>query len=79
MANCPHSSNTTTAGSDALLLQWGAIARTAMPAAPTKISALLCANCCAVQSESFTLPTPQRFTLPGYAALSFSARARPFR
>ncbi len=44
-ANRPHSSSTTTAGSVALLRQWGAMARTAMPTAPTKIRASACANC----------------------------------
>ena len=79
-AKRPHSSSTTTAGSDALLLQWGAMARTAMPTAPTKIRASLCANCRAVQSARPGCPGswPQRATLPGYSAASFSASARPF-
>ena len=39
ITNCPASSMHTTAGSVFLLLTYGAISRTAMPQAPTKISA----------------------------------------
>ena len=79
-AKRPHSSSTTTAGSCALLWQWGAMARTAMPTAPTKTRASLPANWRAVQSARCTCPAswPQRATLPGYAAASFWASARPF-
>ena len=79
-AKRPHSSSTTTAGSCALLWQWGAMARTAMPTAPTKTRASLPANWRAVQSARCTCPAswPQRVTLPGYAAASFWASARPF-
>ena len=76
-AKRPHSSTTTTAGSVALLRQWGAMARTAIPAAPTKISASLCANCCAVHAAKGTPCFPQRLTDPGRASASRPARATP--
>ena len=76
-AKRPHSSSTTTAGSDALLRQWGAMARTAMPTAPTKTRASLCVNCRAVHPARETPPLPQRSTLPGRASASRWASARP--
>ena len=76
-AKFPPSSTTTTAGSAALLLQWGAMARTAMPTAPTKIRASSCAKCSAVQPFRVTSP-PQRLTLPGRASASRWASASPF-
>ena len=61
ITNRPVSSATSTAGSVALLFTCGAIARTAMPAAPTKRSASESANRAAVQSASDTFP-PMRVT-----------------
>ena len=75
-AKFPPSSTTTTAGSAALLLQWGAMARTAMPTAPTKIRAILCkmlrrpafqghvsAAAAHAAGQSFRQPTGQRLAL----------------
>ena len=77
-AKWPHSSSTTTAGSTALFRQWGAMARTAMPTAPTKIRASAWANCSAAQSARPGPPWPQRSTVPGRAPASFWASASPF-
>ena len=77
-AKWPHSSSTTTAGSTALLRQWGAMARTAMPTAPTKIRASTWANCSAAQSARPGPLWPQRATVPGRALVSFWASASPF-
>lgn len=76
-AKCLHSSTTTTAGSLALLRQSGAMARTAMPTAPTKIRASFWANAAAVHSASEGPPCPQRVTGPGSARASVSASASP--
>ena len=50
-ANRPASSTLTTAGSVNLSFTWGAMARTAMPAAPTKISPPALPHCAAVQAS----------------------------
>ena len=76
-AKRPHSSSTTTAGSAALLRQCGAMARTAMPTAPTKTRASASANWAAVQSASVVPFSPQRATVPGQAAASLCASASP--
>ena len=76
-AKRPHSSSTTTAGSVALLWQWGAMARTAMPAAPTNTRASAAANCWAVHPASVTPPSPQRLTEPGQVWASCCASASP--
>ena len=50
MTNCPSSSTASTAGSVPLSRTWGAMARTAMPQAPTNTMASAQANTGAVKS-----------------------------
>ena len=73
IANRPPSSTTTTAGSRALFLRCGATDRTAMPAAPTKISASASPKYRSVHSETF-IP---RSAVPPRASASSFASASP--
>ena len=75
-AKCPHSSTTTTAGSSLLLLTQGAMARTAMPAAPTKIRPRAWEKADWVHPAS-DAPWPHRDASPPNAAARRSASRAP--
>ena len=76
MAKRPFSSRQSTAGSWALCRRWGATARTAMPAAPTKTRAWHWEKACAVHWAKGTPCRPPRRVLHCQPACSSTAWAR---
>ena len=77
MANCPPSSTTTTAGSVLLCRRWGAMDRTAMPAAPTKMRPWARPKAWAVQSAAdFPASRVQAAWWPRRVSSSASRAAR---